>query len=112
MSFYRLLSASIDVLISLVTTLLGLRVLLKLFGANEANALVQAVYTLSQPLLAPFTGMFPSLTLESGFVLEFAPLFALVIYAIIAHILLTIIRAAAYAAFRRRYPAPVRPQVA
>lgn len=102
MPFYRILSAMIDVAITLVTAALGLRVILKLFGADETHFVVKALYAVSGPLIAPFQGMFPALTLESGFVLEFATLFALVMYAIVAHILLTLVRTVAYAVFRRR----------
>lgn len=99
---YRAMSAVIDFIITVVTALLGLRVLLHLFGANDANGFVRAVYTLSEPLLAPFSGIFPALELESGFILEFATLFALIVYAILAHLLMTFVRALAYSSFRRR----------
>lgn len=99
---YRTLTSVVDFVITLVTALLGVRVLLQLFGADAGNAFVRAVYALSWPLLAPFWEIFPSLTLESGFVLEFATLFALIVYATLAHLVLSVIRAMAYSAFRRR----------
>lgn len=103
MTLYRLSTALLDVGITLVTALLGLRLLMMLFGGNAENLFVRGVYVLSAPLVAPFTDMFPSLTLEHDYVLEFAALFALIVYAVLAHLLLTIIRAVAYAAFRRRH---------
>lgn len=103
MSLYRLTNVLLDVVITIVTAFLGFRLLLKLFGASEENPFVHAVYVVSVPLLAPFAGIFPSLALENGFMLEFATIFALVVYAIIAHIILTIVRGIAYAAFRRRH---------
>lgn len=103
MTLYRVSTALLDVVITLVTALLGLRLLIKLFGGNTDNLFVQVLYVVSAPLIAPFTGMFPSLTLETGYVLEFAAVFALIVYAIIAHLLLTVVRAVAYAAFRRRH---------
>lgn len=99
---YRAASSVIDFIITIVTALLGLRVLLHLFGADEGNGFVRAVAVLTAPLLAPFAGIFPSLELESGFVLEFATLFALIVYAILAHLLMTFVRALAYSSFRRR----------
>ncbi len=101
-SAYRGLTSFVDFVITLVTALLGLRVLLRLFGADSASGFARAIYAVSAPFVAPFAGIFPSLTLENGFVLEFATLFALVVYAMIAHLVLTLIRALAYSAFRRR----------
>ena len=103
MTLYRVSTAFLDVIITFVTALLGLRLLIKLFGGNTDNLFVQGLYMVSAPLIAPFTGMLPSLTLETGYVLEFAAVFALIVYAIIAHLLLTVVRAVAYAAFRRRH---------
>lgn len=103
MTLYRATTAIIDFIITLVAALLGLRIVLKLFGANETNGVVQAMYAISQPLIAPFVGIFPSLELEQGYVLEFATVFALVLYAVLAHILTTLVRAIAYSSFRRRH---------
>lgn len=103
MTLYRLSTALLDVVITLVTALLGLRLLIKLFGGNADNLFVRGLYVISAPLVAPFASMFPSLTLENGYVLEFAAVFALIVYAVLAHLLLTIVRAVAYAAFRRRH---------
>jgi hypothetical protein len=44
------------------------------------------------PLLVPFRGMFPSPVTEEGFVLEFSTLIAIVIYALLAWVILQIIR--------------------
>ncbi|HYC79744.1 MAG TPA: hypothetical protein VEC17_01835, partial [Candidatus Binatia bacterium] len=41
----------------IVETLLGLRFLLRLIGANPAAGFVDAVYTLTQPLVAPFNNI-------------------------------------------------------
>ncbi len=103
MTVYRATTAVIDFIITLVAALLGLRIVLKLFGANEANAVVQAIYAVSWPLVAPFADVFPSLALEQGYVLEFATVFALVLYAVVAHIITTLVRAIAYSSFRRRH---------
>lgn len=103
MTFYRAVTAIIDAIITFVAALLGLRVVLLLFGANGDNGIVRGIYALSAPFIAPFSDIFPVLTLEPGYVLEFATLFALVLYAVVAHIISTIVRAAAYSSFRRRH---------
>lgn len=71
-------------LFSLVETFLVLRFVLKLFGANPANGLVNWLYEMSGVLLDPFRGVFPTKVFESTFVIEFSTLFAIVIYAIVA----------------------------
>lgn len=64
--------------------IVGLRILLKFFGANELTPFVTWVYHTSQPLLVPFEGMFPSVTEKRGFTIDVSSLFALLVYAFIA----------------------------
>ena len=71
----------------LIELLLGLRVMLKLFGANTASDFVQWVYETSQPLLEPFEGMFPSPEFGRNLELEISALFALVAYALVAYLI-------------------------
>lgn len=103
MTLYRVTTAIIDFVITLIAALLGLRIILHLFGANADNQIVKAIYSVSQPLVLPFANIFPSLELEQGYVLEFATVFALVLYAVVAHIIVTLVRAIAYTSFRRRH---------
>ncbi len=73
----------IDTIVGFIELLIGVRILLKFFGANLATPFVAWVYETSRPLLAPFANMFPSPTFTSGFVIEFSALFALIFYAFI-----------------------------
>lgn len=41
-----------------ITTLIGLRIVLRLLGANPENAIVNWIYTWSTPFVAPFSGIF------------------------------------------------------
>lgn len=41
-----------------IETLIALRIVLRLLGANSANAIVNWVYTWSTPFVAPFSGIF------------------------------------------------------
>lgn len=84
---YRFLNATIDVIVLIVEVALGLRLILKLFGANPQAGFVAWVYETTLPLLAPFMGAFPSPTIEGGFVLEFTTLFAMIIYALVAYLI-------------------------
>ena len=66
---------------------IGTRIILKIFGASTTAPFVNWIYQTSQPLLAPFEGMFPSPEIEGGFILEFSAVFALLFYAFIAYII-------------------------
>ena len=81
----QILSIFIHLVTSLIEGLLGIRFILKLFGASTKAPFVTWVYKNTEPLLNPFQGMFPSPAL-SGFAIEFSTLVALVVYAIIGYI--------------------------
>jgi uncharacterized protein YggT (Ycf19 family) len=78
---------------ALVEIILGLRFILKLFGADAGNAFVAWLYETSGAILDPFRGIFPTQVFQSNFVLEFSTLFAIILYAIIALLLIWIINA-------------------
>ena len=71
--------------ISFVEFMIGLRIILKLFGASTAAPFVQWVYATTAPLLQPFIGIFPSPILDGRFIIEFSALFALVVYVFVAY---------------------------
>jgi hypothetical protein len=90
----RLLAENLlNAFIMVVEGFLGLRFLLKLFGANSANGFVSWVYDMSGVLLEPFRGIFPAKVFENQYVLEFSTLFAMMVYAILGLILLAVIDA-------------------
>jgi len=82
-----LIRAFTDIVLGLVSVFVGLRFILKLFGANTGAPFVQWVYNTSAPLLTPFEGMFPAPEVTSGFVIEFSALFALIIYMLLAYLI-------------------------
>ncbi len=65
---------------------IGLRVLLKLLGANRQNAFTNLVYQFTNLFLWPFNGMFASPSVN-GMVLEVSSLIAMFVYAVIAWII-------------------------
>lgn len=71
-----------NLMISVVAALLGIRFILKLFGANASNSFVNWVYETSGEILGPFRGIFPEQNLD-GFVVEFSTIFAMMMYAIL-----------------------------
>jgi|SRR3989338_5820657 len=82
----QLIALLINIVTNLVEGLLGLRIILKLFGASTSAPFVTWIYETTQPLLTPFIGMFPSPRLTDGFVIEFSSLFALMVYALIGYL--------------------------
>ena len=42
----------------IVESLIGLRIILRLVGANPANGIVEFIYNWSTPFVAPFSGIF------------------------------------------------------
>lgn len=78
---------------AVVESILGLRFLLKLFGANANNGFVDWVYEMSAVLLEPFRGIFPAKVFENQYVFEFSTLFAMLMYAIVALLLMWLITA-------------------
>lgn len=80
-----------EIVLNIVESLLILRIILKLFGANVTAPFVNWVYQTSSPLIAPFEGMFPTSELGNGFTLEISALFAVLIYAFLGSLLETAI---------------------
>jgi uncharacterized protein YggT (Ycf19 family) len=100
MAYYHANYSLRDIVVNfivLITTVfeafLGLRFLLRLFAANSNTGFVQWIYDMSDALLAPFRGIFPAQVFEGRYVLEFSTLFAMVVYAVIALVLIWIVEA-------------------
>lgn len=70
-----------------ISILLGIRMVMKLFGANSANGFVDLLYSVSGVLSAPFDSIFGVAKAEAGntqSVFEPSILVAIVVYALIA----------------------------
>lgn len=85
------LTGFINLFLWVVEIFLGLRFILRLFGANQSAPFVQFIYNSSTPLLEPFRGIFPIQVIEPGMVVEFSTLFAIIIYALFAYLLMELI---------------------
>lgn len=67
----------------IIEALLGIRIVLSLLGANQANPFAQFVYSVTYPFVAPFYGLF-STTFQYGVSrLELEALTAMVVVALI-----------------------------
>jgi uncharacterized protein YggT (Ycf19 family) len=82
------------VIFGVLVTLIGLRIVLLLLGGNEGNALVDFIYGITEPLVAPFRGVFDINVIrptgESA--LDIAALVALVGWSLIAILIVAILR--------------------
>jgi hypothetical protein len=77
--------------VAIVEVLIGLRVLLKLIGANPNNAFASFVYNVAAVFLAPFFGLTSS-PAAGGSVLEVPSIIAMLLYAFVGWGVVRIIR--------------------
>lgn len=73
----------INLLFDTAEAFLGVRFLFKLLGANAANWLVRFLYGVTEPLVAPFAGIFRNFS-QSGFFFEWSSLIAMLAYGLLA----------------------------
>jgi hypothetical protein len=71
----------------ILITILALRFLLSLLGANRGNGFADFIYSVSHPFVAPFFGLFNYDETFGRSRFEFETLIAIVVYAIIMAIL-------------------------
>lgn len=83
----RIVIYMINIVIGIAQFILGLRIVLKLFGANVQAPFVRWTFDTSAPLLYPFEGIFPTKALDGTFVIEFSALFAFIIYTLLGYFL-------------------------
>lgn len=76
-------SQVVDYLFYVVYSLLTIRLLLALFAARQSAGFVQFIYSVTDPLYAPFKGIVPSPSVEGGFTLALPIVIALVVYALL-----------------------------
>ena len=88
----RLIISLVNIVMAIVQSLLGLRFMLRLFGASSGAPFVNWVYSTSQSLLEPFLGMFPAPAIDGGFVIEFTTLFAILAYSLIGYLIVALLR--------------------
>lgn len=91
MWYTKILSKAINVILSIVELFLGLRLILKLFGASVGAPFVRWIYNTSDSLLQPFRGMFPSPNLDDFIIIEFSTMFAMIAYALLAWVLVELL---------------------
>ena len=83
-------SQLIWLLFGIVEGLIGLRVLLKLIGANPDNGFASFIYNAAALFLAPFFGLIGSPS-AGGMVLEVPSLIAMLVYALLGWLIMRVI---------------------
>ncbi len=87
------LTNSIYLLVGLLEILLVLRFILRLLGANTGNTFAAFILNLSQPFIAPFSTLFVSpVTQGGGSIFDVNVLIAMVVYALLGWIVVSIVR--------------------
>ncbi len=67
-----------------IEALIAIRFLLKLFGANAQSTFTSVIYGVTDPLTAPFMGVFANPTIGTHSVLELTSLLAIIVYALVS----------------------------
>jgi len=81
----------LNVIGGIIGLFLGLRIILRFFGANAATPFVSWIYSITNSLVYPFRGIFGDFYL--GGVVDTSSFIALIAYAIIISILIAIVNA-------------------
>jgi uncharacterized protein YggT (Ycf19 family) len=74
----------------IVQAILGLRFIFRILDANPEAPFSALIYSLSAPLLAPFSIVFDT-TVVAGAVVEWSTLLAIIVYGIIAQLIVMMI---------------------
>lgn len=84
--------------VTLAELFLGVRVVFSLLNFDITNSFVRWVYSMSDTLLQPFTGLYPEESFDHVYVLEFRVLFAMAAYAVVGYLTLALVKWAGGAA--------------
>jgi uncharacterized protein YggT (Ycf19 family) len=87
LKFAKVLSWLVYAYFVLAVIILVLEFFLLLFNASPDASFTEWVYRSADRVLEPFRGIFPSHTVDNGSVIDFAVLFAIIMYGILAMVL-------------------------
>ncbi|HEY5383256.1 MAG TPA: YggT family protein [Candidatus Paceibacterota bacterium] len=75
----------------LIEAALVLRLVLELLGANPSSQFIAWVYGVTDPLIGPFVGAFPGLSIGNGYAIELVIVVAMIGYAIIGWLVMKLL---------------------
>ncbi len=84
---FRILRAFINIVVGIIELLLTFRLIFKFLVVNPETPFVAWLYRVTAPLVAPFSKILPNWKV-SGFVVDFATVAALVVFALAGGLLL------------------------
>jgi uncharacterized protein YggT (Ycf19 family) len=87
MFMFRTLRAFINIVVGVVELLLTFRLIFEFLVVNTGTPFVAWLYGVTAPLVAPFSKILPNWKI-SGFVVDFAVVAALIVYALAGYLLL------------------------
>ena len=79
-------------LLGVLEVILGLRFIFRLLGANEGSSFISFLYSLSHPFVGMFNGIFNDQSIGSTGVFEISTILAMLIYALIAWGIVSLVR--------------------
>jgi uncharacterized protein YggT (Ycf19 family) len=77
--------------LGILEILLIIRFMLKLLAANPYASFTSFMYAITEPFVAPFEGVFPSPQTNGGLVLDVAAVLAMIVYALLVWLIVSII---------------------
>ncbi len=86
---FRIIRALVNIVVSIIQVLLVFRLVFKFLVVNTNTPFVRWIYGVTAPLVAPFVKILPDWKF-SGFVIDFATLAAIIVYAVAGYLLLMI----------------------
>lgn len=89
--FFSSLALLVDMIFNVVYFLLVIRILLSWFGVNPYNELVQILFKITEPILAPFR----KLPLRLGMI-DFSPILAFIVLTFLRSLIVGILTQLAY----------------
>lgn len=81
----------INMVLALISFFLVLRIILKFFSTNPQTPFVQWIFAVSDFLMAPFAGIVPNLSTQTG-ILDVVAIITLVVYLMAGYALLSLIQ--------------------
>lgn len=75
----------------IIEVLIAIRVVLKLLAANPDAGFTSFIYGITEPLVAPFLGVFPEPSGNNGSVFELSSVLAIIVYMLLAYVIVRVI---------------------
>lgn len=106
MDIGRIFSAILIFFLGIIEVLLGFRFVFMLLAANSTAEFTSTIYATTDPLVAPFNGVFPSFQVAQ-FSLDLAAALAMIVYGVVGFVLMQLARRMEGMKVKPSAPAPM-----